>query len=118
MHISCLFIFFLVHIGESTFATILSVKMSSHEDTSPTLSARTFPSQSLDLADIINLVELQHSQFHFFLFVLNFLRGGVILLLSLLSSSTKTQYQVKGGLLLDVVVRKCAAVFKLFPSKD
>jgi len=35
-----------------------------------------------------------------------------------LHASTQAQHQVKGGLLLDVVVRQCAAIFQLFASKN
>jgi len=35
-----------------------------------------------------------------------------------LHTSTESKDQVKGGLLLDVVVRKGAAVFELFAGKD
>jgi len=35
-----------------------------------------------------------------------------------LHTSTQTQHQVKGGLLLDVVVRQSAAVLQLFAGKD
>jgi hypothetical protein len=40
------------------------------------------------------------------------------LLLSLLSTTTKTKNQMKGGLLLDIVVAKGAAIFKLLSRKD
>ena len=33
-------------------------------------------------------------------------------------SSTKAQHQVKGGILMDVVVRQGAAIFELFASED
>ncbi len=32
--------------------------------------------------------------------------------------TSKTQHKVKGGLLLDVVIRESSAIFKLFPSKN
>jgi len=47
------------------------------------------------------------------------LLGFVVnLLLSLLSSSTKTKDKVQGGLLLDVVIGKGASVLKLLSSED
>jgi hypothetical protein len=50
--------------------------------------------------------------------VLDLLGGGVDLLLALLATTTKAKHQVEGRLLLDVVVRKSAAVLKLLTSED
>jgi hypothetical protein len=50
--------------------------------------------------------------------VLDLLGGGVHLLLALLGTSTETEDQVEGRLLLDVVVRKGATVLKLLSSED
>jgi hypothetical protein len=50
--------------------------------------------------------------------VLDLLGGGVDLLLALLATTTKAEHQVEGRLLLDVVVRKSAAVLKLLTSED
>ena len=43
---------------------------------------------------------------------------GVLLLLALLASATQTEHQVEGALLLDVVVRKSAAVLELLAGED
>ena len=50
--------------------------------------------------------------------VLLFLRGSVVLLLALLSASSKTKYQMKGRLFLNVVIRKGPAIFQLLSSED
>jgi hypothetical protein len=50
--------------------------------------------------------------------VLDLFWGGVDLLLSLLSSTTKTKDKMEGRLLLDVVVRKSTAVLELLSSED
>merc|ERR1719259_1106067 len=50
--------------------------------------------------------------------MLGLLGGGVILLLPLFGTTTQAEHQVKGGLLLDVVVRQGAAIFQLLASKD
>ena len=50
--------------------------------------------------------------------MLDLLGGAVLLLLPLLSTSTETEDQVKGRLLLDVVVAEGAAVLKLLSSED
>ena len=46
------------------------------------------------------------------------LGGGVRLLLPFLSTTTKSQHQMKGGLLLDVVGRQSTAIFQLLASED
>jgi hypothetical protein len=50
--------------------------------------------------------------------VLDLLGGGVDLLLALLATTTQAEHEVKGGLLLDVVVRKSTAVLELLASED
>ena len=50
--------------------------------------------------------------------VLDFLGGGVVLLLALLSASPQPEHQVEGGLLLDVVVGQGPAIFKLLAGED
>ena len=81
--------------------------------------ARAFSAQTLNLAITIHLVVLEHSQFRLLALVLDLLRGGVHLLLPLLGhATTEAQHQVKGALLLDVVVRKSAAVLELLAGED
>jgi len=50
--------------------------------------------------------------------VLDLLRCRVHLLLALLATATKTEDEVEGGFLLDVVVREGAAVFELLAGED
>lgn len=50
--------------------------------------------------------------------MLDLLGGGVDLLLALLTTTTQAQHEVQGRLLLDVVVRKSAAVLQLLTSED
>lgn len=50
--------------------------------------------------------------------VLDLLGGGVDLLLALLTTTTQTKHEVKGRLLLDVVIRKSAAVLELLAGED
>lgn len=71
-----------------------------------------------DLAILVDLVVLEHSQFDLFLLVLDLLGGSVHLLFTLLATTTQTQHQVQGGFLLDIVVAQGAAIFQLLSSKD
>ena len=50
--------------------------------------------------------------------VLDLLGSGVHLLLALLTTTTQAEHEVKGGLLLDVVIRKSTAVLELLASED
>lgn len=102
--------------GSVTLTTVLSVRVVSHEDTSTTV--RTLSSQSLDLTVVVNLVVGQDSQLVLSVLVLDLLWGGVDLLLSLLTTTSQSQHQVKSGLLLDVVVRQGSAVLQLLTSED
>ena len=54
------------------------------------LSRGTFSSQALNLAIAIDLVVLKHSQLGLLALVLYLFRGGVDLLLALLSTTTQT----------------------------
>ena len=74
--------------------------------------------ETLDLSIAVNLVVLENSQLGLLALVLDLLWGGVDLLLALLGTSTKSQHQVKGGLLLDVVVGEGAAVLELLAGED
>ena len=46
------------HVGEATLAAVLTIKVSSHEDSGSTLLSWTLASQTVDLAVIINLVKM------------------------------------------------------------
>lgn len=98
--------------------TVLSVVHGSHEDTGTTLLGWAFSSQSLDLAITINLVVLEHSQLGLLSLVLDLLGSAVHLLLSLLGTATKSQNQVEGRFLLDVVVAKGSAILELLAGED
>jgi hypothetical protein len=64
------------------------------------------------------LVVLEDGQLDLLLLVPDLLGGGVHLLLPLLTATTETEDEVKGGLLLDVVIRKGPAVLKLLAGEN
>ena len=64
------------------------------------------------------LVELQDPKLDLLVLVLVLLGLSVSLLLPLLASTAQAQHQMQGGLLLDVVVRKSAAILELLSGKD
>ena len=73
--------------------------------------------QTLDLAVTVDLVVLKDGEFGLFALVLDLLGGGVDLLLALLTTTTQAAHEVKGGLLLDVVVGKSTAILELLASE-
>ena len=108
-----------------------------YEDTSTTFSAGAFTTEAFDLAIRVNLVVLQDRHLDFLALVLDLLGGlktrfrliidcrlqakytyVVGLFLPLLGTTTKAEDQVKGGLLLDIVVAKSATIFELLAGKD
>merc|ERR1719384_756306 len=107
-----------VHVGTATLAAVLSVVVGGHEDTSSTLVVGALTTETSDLAILVNLVVLEHSKLRLLFLVLVLLGGGVVLLFPLLGTTTKTQYKVKGGLLLDVVIAQGTSILELLASKD
>lgn len=74
--------------------------------------------QTLDLSVTVDLVVLKDGEFGLFALVLDLLGGGVDLLFALLATTTQAEHEVKGGLLLDVVVRKSTSVLELLAGED
>jgi len=109
---------FIKDISQVAATAVLTVVHGGHEDTSTALGLRAFPPKSLDLAIAIDLVVLENSQLGLLPLVLDLLGGSVHLLLPLLGATTETQDKMEGRLLLNVVVGKGAAVFKLLSGKD
>merc|ERR1712183_430122 len=98
-------------IGQPTLATVLTVRVVSHEDPSSTLLSWTLPSHPPHLTTVFHTVVLEHEHRDFIVRVLDLLGSGVVLLLPLLGSP-QPEHQVQGGLLLDVVVRQCPTVLQ------
>merc|ERR1712062_598504 len=109
---------FVKHIGQATLPAVLTVIVGSHEDPGTTLLGGTLASQTVDLAVVVHLVVLQHSQLDLPVLMLPMLGSGVVLLLPLLGSSPQSEDQVEGGLLLDVVIRESPPILQLLASED
>ena len=62
-------------IGQAALATVLTIIVEGHEDTSTTLSSRAFTTEALDLAIGLYLVVLQNSHLDLLTLVLNLLGG-------------------------------------------
>jgi len=105
-------------VGQTTLATILAVFVEGHEDTRTTLGSGALTTETLDLSVRVHLVVLEDGHLDLLALVLDLLGGVVRLLLALLGTTTKAEYQVEGRLLLDVVVAESATVFELLARKD
>jgi hypothetical protein len=82
------------------------------------LRSGALAAKTLNLAITVNLVVLEDSKLGLLVLVLDLLGGGVDLLLALLTTTTQTKDEVKGRLLLDVVIRKSAAILELLAGED
>ena len=80
--------------------------------------SRALAAEALDLAVAVDLVVLEDGQLGLLALVLDLLGGGVHLLLALLGTTAQAEHEVQGGLLLDVVVGKSAAVLELLAGED
>merc|ERR1712025_838539 len=111
-------LWFVENIREATFAAVLPVKVGRHENSSAALLRRALPPEPIDLSVVVNLVVLQHRQLHLSVLVLDLLGGGVVLLLPFLCTTPQSEHQMKGALLLNVVVRESATILQLFSGKN
>ena len=89
-------------VGQTALSARLPVLVPSHEDTRTTSGLGALSSETLDTALRVDLVVLEDGHLDLLPLVLDLLGGGVVLLLPLLGTSSETQDEVKGGLLLDV----------------
>jgi hypothetical protein len=78
----------------------------------------TLTTESFNSSILIDLIIRQHSELDLLSLVLDLLGSGVNLLLSLLTTTSKTQHQMKSRLLLNIVIRKSSAILKLLTSKN
>ena len=109
---------FVETIGQTTFATIMSVKVAGHTNSSTTFIWRALPTKATDFAILLHLIVFQDSQLNLLSLMLVIPGSGVRLLLPFLSTTVKSQHKMKSGLLLSVVVRQSTSVFQLLASKD
>merc|ERR1719430_1702738 len=106
------------HVGEPALATVLTVEVGSHENSSTTLLSGTLTAETVDLAIVVNLVVLEDSQLDLPVLVLDLLGGGVVLLLPLLGTSSQPEDEMEGGLLLDLVLHILDGVRRLHLEGD
>lgn len=105
-------------VGNTALSAVGAVSVLGHEDAGAAVGVGALITETGNLVTIANLVELQDGQLDGLVLVGNVLGGSVHLLLSLLGTTTQTEDQVQGRLLLDVVVRERAAILELLASED
>merc|ERR1712146_627316 len=93
------------HVCQMALATVLTIKVLGHEDTSTTIRMWAFAAHPGHLVGSIHLVVLQHMKLH-------------LLLLVLLTATTKAQHQMQSRLLLNVVVLESATILELLASEN
>src|SRR5271170_526360 len=109
-----------------TLSTVLSVLVESHENSSPTTFSRTLPLKTLNLAIRINRIIFQRSHLLprvpsvprptkregglLLMFVFDFLGSSILLLLSLFGTTFKTEYQLNGRFLGNIVVYQSVVI--------
>jgi hypothetical protein len=78
-------------VSQLTLATILTVFVESHENSSTALRARTFTTKAFDFAIRVDFVVLENGHLDLLTLVLDLLGGVVGLLLALLCTTTETE---------------------------
>ena len=96
----------------------MAIEVVGHESPGAALGVGAFLAEPLDLAGVVDLVELEEGELDFLVLVLDLLGLGVGLLLARLGAAAEAEDEVKRGLLLDVVVGEGAAVLQLLTGED
>ncbi|GMS88567.1 hypothetical protein PENTCL1PPCAC_10742, partial [Pristionchus entomophagus] len=89
--------------GSVALSAVVSVVVSSHEDTTTAGGRSALLAETADLAVLVDLQELEDGELDLLSLVLDSLGGRVNLLLSLLSTSEQSAGDVEGGFLLNLV---------------
>ena len=97
-------------------SAVVSIVVLRHE-ASNSGNGRVF-SKAGDLSVGLNAVVLEGLHGNGLVDMLDLLGAGEDLLFALLTSSSETKDQVKGGFLLDVVIAQGASIFQLLSGKD
>merc|ERR1719330_478368 len=101
-----------------TLATVKAISVDSESNTWSTEWAVTVLSKRCNFGISGDIVVLQDVHGVLLMLVLGFLGSGIVLLFLLLPSSSKTQDQVKGRFLLDIVIREGSSVFELLTGEN
>merc|ERR1719410_2949391 len=84
---------FLDEVREVALAAVVPIEMHGHKDTRAAQLMGTFTAQPGNLVVGVNLVELEHGEFHLLTLMLDLLWLGVCLLFALLATTWHSQCQ-------------------------
>merc|ERR1719324_586036 len=116
--VSVLLLALLNHVGERALAAVVTVEVHGHEDARAAELVRALLPEPLDLVVRVHLVELQHCELHLLPLVLNLLRLGVGLLLTLLRTPVQARGHEEGGLLTHAILGQSLPVLEGAPAED
>ena len=102
--------------SSSRLSTIVAIVVLGHEASNT--SHRRILSKTSDLSIGFNSVVFECLQRNSLVDALGLLWFGIDLLLTLLTSTTKTKDQVKCRFFLNIVITECPTIFQLLSSKD
>eukprot|EP01104_Vermistella_antarctica_P009881 TRINITY_DN2594_c0_g1_i13.p1 TRINITY_DN2594_c0_g1~~TRINITY_DN2594_c0_g1_i13.p1 ORF type:complete len:144 (-),score=20.48 TRINITY_DN2594_c0_g1_i13:308-739(-) len=107
-------------VGQAALAAVLTVEVGSHEGSGTTTArlSRAGTTEHGNLTVLVDLVVVQHGQLDLGVPVLDLFGLGVHLLLALLTTTTKTEHEMEGAFLLNVVVGEGAAILELLTGED
>merc|ERR1719324_1487813 len=112
--VSVLLLALLDHVGERALPAVVAVEVHGHEDAGAAELVRALLPQPLDLVVRVHLVELQHCELHLLPLVLDFLRLGVSLLLTLLRAPVQARSRENGRLLTQATFGQSLSIFEQF----
>ena len=106
----------IVLVRGTRLSTVITIVVLGHEASNS--SHGTVLSKTNYLTTIFYTVVFKRLKRNGLVYTLYLLRLGVNLLFTLLTTSTKTQYQMQGRLLLNIVIAQGTSVLQLLSSKD
>jgi len=105
-----------IHVSDTTLSTVVPVLVLGHEGSDSGNGGVL--AEALDLSGLVDAVVFKGLHGDGLVNALHLLGLGVGLLLPLLSSAPQPQHEVKGALLLDIVVAKCPSILELLSGED
>jgi len=107
----------LERVCQATLATVLAVLVEGHKNASPAGWSWALATKTLNLAIILHLVILENGHLDLLALMLYLFGSVVSLFLALLCPTTQAENEVKGGLLLNVVIFNVRPSSSCFPAK-
>jgi len=103
---------------QTALSTVQAVLVRGHEDTCAAGSGWAVTTETLDFPIRFYLVILQDGHLDFLALMFDLFWGVVSLFLALLGATAQAEDEVKGRLLLNIIVTESAPILKLLSGKD